>query len=441
MPRPTRWRRAVMVMSTLVVVGALGFFGFLSVSGPPLGGAAPHSVATDVVRQQPVAPWPTMPQLPLPGLGESLDPAPYPAADHQQPICVPEGVKCSDPGILDIPIEPEGCLPNCGPGILETPIEPEGCLPNCGPGILETPIEPEGCLPNCGPGILETPIEPEGCLPNCGPGILETPIEPEGCLPNCGPGILETPIEPEGCLPNCGPGILETPIEPEGCLPNCGPGILETPIEPEGCPPNCPDPRIPPETVCSDSALCPPAREIPASPSPGQGPATPVPGSVVPIPGIPATVIPGVVVPGAAQPLPVQQALELSDPAVAPGAPVTASGSGCPPGAGVALSVEGVRAGETQADAGGSFEAPVSPVVADVGRHQVSAECGPVLTAPLDIVLVSQATGSTATSVVIVFFLLIGLLIYRRRLLTPQSYREEPQSDLEQPQSDLGERS
>ncbi|MDX5962216.1 hypothetical protein SIM91_02525 [Rhodococcus opacus] len=161
----------------------------------------------------------------------------------------------------------------------------------------------------------------------------------------------------------------------------------------------------------------------------------------MPIPGIPATVIPGVVVPGAAQPLPVQQALELSDPAVAPGAPVTASGSGCPPGAGVALSVEGVRAGETQADAGGSFEAPVSPVVADVGRHQVSAECGPVLTAPLDIVLVSQATGSTATSVVIVFFLLIGLLIYRRRLLTPQSYREEPQSDLEQPQSDLGERS
>nr|WP_237735173.1 hypothetical protein [Rhodococcus sp. JVH1] len=111
--------------------------------------------------------------------------------------------------------------------------------------------------------------------------------------------------------------------------------------------------------------------------------------------------------------------------AVEPGDAVTLAGSGCPPDAEVLLSVDGARVGEIRADATGVFRTPLRAVGADVGRHDVSADCGPTFAAPLDIVLVSQATGSTATAVVIVFFLLVGLSIYRRRLLTPQPGREE----------------
>ncbi|WAM20049.1 hypothetical protein [Rhodococcus sp. JS3073] len=101
------------------------------------------------------------------------------------------------------------------------------------------------------------------------------------------------------------------------------------------------------------------------------------------------------------------------------------AGTGCPPDAEVLLSVDGAQVGEVRADDTGIFRAPLRAVGADVGRHDVSADCGPIFAAPLDIVLVSQATGSTATAVVIVFFLLVGLSIYRRRLLTPQPGREE----------------
>ncbi|MFD4180759.1 hypothetical protein [Rhodococcus sp. NPDC058514] len=111
------------------------------------------------------------------------------------------------------------------------------------------------------------------------------------------------------------------------------------------------------------------------------------------------------------------QGLQLSAPVVAPGESLTAVGEGCPPGTAVAMSVGGASAGTVVADGAGGFEAPLSVGPTAVGRYQVAANCGPVLTAPLDVVLVSQAGGSTSTAVIVVFFLAMGLLIYRRRLL------------------------
>ncbi|QSE87357.1 hypothetical protein JWS13_01495 (plasmid) [Rhodococcus pseudokoreensis] len=411
-----------MVMSTLGVVGALGFFGFLS--GPPLAVAAPHSVATDGVRQQPVAPWPTMPQLPLPGLGESLDPAPYPAADHQQPICVPGSVQCSPPP-LEIPQEPQLQIDEL-PQLPQQQQQQYEEIPQL-PQQQQQQYEEIPQLPQQQQQQYEE-------IPQL-PQQQQQQYEEIPQLPQQQQQQYEEiPQLPQQQQQQQQQQYEELPQQQQNGGTVCSPPN-----------PLCTPPEIPPlrtnEGICDPP--CTPAREIPDSPSLGPipSPVVPVPGPIVPVPGAaPVPAVPGVVIPGAAEPIPVQ-GLELSDPAVAPGALVTASGSGCPPGAGVALSVEGVRAGETQADAAGAFEAPINPVVADVGRHQVSAECGPVLTAPLDIVLVSQATGSTATSVVIVFFLLIGLLLYRRRLLTPQSYRAQPQSDLEEPQPDLGERS
>ncbi|MDT2007314.1 hypothetical protein FXW78_27465 [Rhodococcus opacus] len=109
--------------------------------------------------------------------------------------------------------------------------------------------------------------------------------------------------------------------------------------------------------------------------------------------------------------------LQLSEPVVEPGVAPTVAGVGCPPGSVVEMSVDGVPSGEVTADSAGTYSAMVASDVTDVGRYQVQADCGPVYTTPLDVVLVSQSTGATTTLLVIVFFLLIGLLIYRRRLL------------------------
>ncbi|ELB87710.1 hypothetical protein Rwratislav_38456 [Rhodococcus wratislaviensis IFP 2016] len=109
--------------------------------------------------------------------------------------------------------------------------------------------------------------------------------------------------------------------------------------------------------------------------------------------------------------------LVFNSPAVRQGEEVTVTGGGCPPGAAVAMSLGGAPLGEVVADGTGTFEVPMSSGPTDVGRYEVAANCGPTFTAPLDVVLVSQAGGSTSTAVVVVFFLLIGLLLYRRRLL------------------------
>jgi hypothetical protein len=67
-------------------------------------------------------------------------------------------------------------------------------------------------------------------------------------------------------------------------------------------------------------------------------------------------------------------------------------------------------------DPAGEFSVPLTSGT-EIGSYEVAADCGPVLTAPLDVVLVSEAGGSTSSVVIIVFFLAMGLLIYRRRLL------------------------
>ncbi|MFX0578276.1 hypothetical protein [Nocardia nepalensis] len=118
------------------------------------------------------------------------------------------------------------------------------------------------------------------------------------------------------------------------------------------------------------------------------------------------------------------EALSLNSSVVPPGAPVAATGHGCVPGAQVALSVDGAPAGQTIADGAGTFTTPVETSTLQVGHYQVAARCGTLLTAPLDIVLVSHIGTSTATGVVIVFFLALGLLIYRRRLMHQPTTRK-----------------
>ena len=52
-----------------------------------------------------------------------------------------------------------------------------------------------------------------------------------------------------------------------------------------------------------------------------------------------------------------------------------------------------------------------------VGRYDVKAHCGVILVAPLDIVLANHVDpGTSTTMVIIIFFVLIGLVVFRRQL-------------------------
>ncbi|MFE3256504.1 hypothetical protein [Nocardia sp. NPDC059229] len=123
--------------------------------------------------------------------------------------------------------------------------------------------------------------------------------------------------------------------------------------------------------------------------------------------------------PASTTPVPAQTSgLSLEPPAVAPGAPVQASGTGCDPGANVKLSIGGTTAADTTARADGGFAATLATGGTDIGQHEVTAECGRKLAAPLAIVLVSQVGGGAATMTVLLFFLLVGGWFYGHRLIS-----------------------
>ncbi|GAA5072690.1 hypothetical protein [Nocardia iowensis] len=104
--------------------------------------------------------------------------------------------------------------------------------------------------------------------------------------------------------------------------------------------------------------------------------------------------------------------------AVGPGTDVKASGHGCAPQAAVDVAIGGVAVGKTVATADGAFEVPLTTGAVDVGRHQVTAQCGRTLVAPLDVVLVSSVGAGTSTLTVILFFLLLGGWYYGHRLVS-----------------------
>lgn len=71
--------------------------------------------------------------------------------------------------------------------------------------------------------------------------------------------------------------------------------------------------------------------------------------------------------------------------------------------------------GHAKANLQGVFAAPLDTASLAVGRYQVLAHCGPVLAASFDVVLVAQVGQDGSTIVIIVFVVLLGLVLFRRR--------------------------
>jgi len=103
--------------------------------------------------------------------------------------------------------------------------------------------------------------------------------------------------------------------------------------------------------------------------------------------------------------------------AIPPAGSETATGHGCNSNGVVLLTVDTKSVGKTTAGADGSYSAPLQVSSLPVGRYQVVAHCGLFATASdFDVVLATQPNSDTATLLIIVFFLLIGLAIFRRRI-------------------------
>jgi len=111
------------------------------------------------------------------------------------------------------------------------------------------------------------------------------------------------------------------------------------------------------------------------------------------------------------------QALLLSSEAIPPAGSETATGHGCNSNGTVLLTVDTKPVGKTTAGADGSYSAPLQVSSLPVGRYQVVAHCGLfIMASDFDVVLATAANPDTSTLLIIIFFVLIGLALFRRRI-------------------------
>jgi len=169
-----------------------------------------------------------------------------------------------------------------------------------------------------------------------------------------------------------------------------------------------------------------PTKSVPPTTPPTSPPATPTPGVTPTRPPVTATPTPGVT-PSAsatppASPSPPASGLPPATPGgglsldrdnVRPGDPLTATGTGCDPGAPVTLASDDEPLGSTFADSAGGFVAPLHFANLEPGRRTITATCGPVLTTQVDLIVSSSTSGQAGTLVVLIFFILVGIALLR----------------------------
>jgi hypothetical protein len=81
----------------------------------------------------------------------------------------------------------------------------------------------------------------------------------------------------------------------------------------------------------------------------------------------------------------------------------------------VTLSIDGAPVGNTTAAPDGSFDTLLT-LREPLGHFTVVAMCGPTLTAPIDIVLTSQAGPPTTTITILLILFLLFLYLVPRQL-------------------------
>lgn len=119
--------------------------------------------------------------------------------------------------------------------------------------------------------------------------------------------------------------------------------------------------------------------------------------------------------PGPPTTTPGPQLQVLTGPSSEPGGEVRMKGTGCTPGGPVTFSVGSSEVGVAQAGPDGSFEAAVTLPAMEPGRIELVALCGIRLVATVDVVVASGVDPLTSTLAVFIFFVLLCLVLFRRR--------------------------
>ncbi len=108
--------------------------------------------------------------------------------------------------------------------------------------------------------------------------------------------------------------------------------------------------------------------------------------------------------------------LDLDRTSITPGEPLNASGTGCPPGATVALTSGGESVGTATADTAGHFTSPVRFSDLSPGRRVVTADCTVLLTGQVDLVVSTRNGSNASIAIVLIFFVLVGAMLMRWQL-------------------------
>jgi hypothetical protein len=80
------------------------------------------------------------------------------------------------------------------------------------------------------------------------------------------------------------------------------------------------------------------------------------------------------------------------------------------------LTIDDLEVGHTNTGADGRFSTGVNVGDLGVGQYNVDASCGTLLSAPIDVVLASSVDPDTSTMVILIFFLIAGLGLFRRQM-------------------------
>lgn len=171
-----------------------------------------------------------------------------------------------------------------------------------------------------------------------------------------------------------------------------------------------PQPTAQPTTVKPTGGPAPtPAQPGPTTTGPATTPVDTSPVDTSPVATPAGSEAPEVTTTGAAA-----ARLVFDKPSVQAGEPLSATGTGCDPSAGVDLTSGGQRVGTAVADAAGRFTTPVEFSRVVPGRHVVTASCGVLLSGAVDVVLTSSTSGNTGTLAVLVFFVLAAFTLVAR---------------------------
>lgn len=183
-------------------------------------------------------------------------------------------------------------------------------------------------------------------------------------------------------------------------------GVFEVLVRPRPTPSKTPPPTKPPTPRPRPSTSTPPPVTDP-DPNPETPTPTPTPSATPTLTAPPTPTVSTTPSGGSGG------ELSLDRDNVRPGEPLTATGTGCDPGAPVVLSSGPEQIGAATADSSGAFVAPVQFALLRPGRHAVTAVCGPVLTTHVDLIVSSSTSGQAGTVVVLIFFLLVGFALLR----------------------------